>query len=98
MLKMKVRYIIFILSLIIIFSCNKSNETKQTYFQKDSVTEQKKQEEQNRQTDQKPGDTLKPNQTVIEAPPKMEYMFGQRYKKWTPSMNDIQTTEKLLYD
>lgn len=46
----------------------------------------------------KDGDyTLKPYQAIIPSEAKMDWLFGKNYKSWTPSDNDIEDAEKLLY-
>jgi hypothetical protein len=40
--------------------------------------------------------SLKPNETIIEADKKMEWVFGKNYTNWAPEAKDIETAEKLL--
>ena len=40
--------------------------------------------------------SLKPNETIIDADKKMEWVFGNNYTNWTPDAGDIETAETIL--
>ena len=41
---------------------------------------------------------LNDNQTILETPQGMEWIFEKNYKNWIPAESDIETAEKLLAD
>ncbi len=80
--------IILISLFIFSFVCSKSDD-------KTNLSDTKKETKMDTIKKTIPAD-LKPNQTIIKAPEKMEWAFGKNYKPFTPTMDDIQTAEEVL--
>ena len=90
------KYIIIAFVLFVLTGCGKKDVAQKDPGPEDQKKE--KQKEDTRQVDRKTGNDLKPYQAIIKTPEKMDWIFGKGYKSWTPSNDDIETAEKLLYD
>lgn len=88
---MQMKKILLISLILFSFSCA-NNENKKNI-------NDKKNDDKSGNTETGKNDVdLKPNQTVIPAPVKMEWAFGRNYKQYNPTIDDIKTAEDVLKD
>ena len=85
------RYLLLTVFFVLIAACDGKMENK-----KDEKTD--KIDNKTDKTDYKQTQyALKPYQVVLPSESKMDWLFGKNYKAWTPSDNDIEAAEKILY-
>ena len=88
------KYFIFLILTVSALSC----ASKQSDIKKEDNKDVKKEENKDiKRDDWKNMKTeLEDYQTILQAEPKMEWVFGKNYKNWTPSLNDIIIAEAIL--